>query len=75
MENITIMMDLCIKVNGSKICNMVKDLNYFLINLHIKVVSNLGKDQEMVFIDLMMNVYMKVNLEIINIMDMGLKSV
>lgn len=72
MENITIMMDLCIKDNGSKIYSMVKDLNYLVINLHIKVVSSLGKDQDMVYIDLVMNVYMKVNLEIINIMDMGL---
>lgn len=72
MENITIMMDHCIKVNGSKICNMVKDLNYFVINQHIKEVFNLGKDQDMVFIDLVMNVFIKVNLKIINLMDMGM---
>lgn len=75
MENTTMLMDLCIKVNGSKICNMVKDLNYFLINLHIMVISNLAKDQDMVFINLVMNVYMKEILEIINLMDMGLNYV
>jgi len=72
MENITIMMDHSIKVNGSKICNMVKDLNYLVINQHIKEVFSLGKDQDMVFIDIVMNVFMKGNLEIINLMDMGL---
>ena len=71
MENITIMMDLCIKVNGSKICNMVKVLNYFQINQHIKGISNLVKDQDMAFINFVMDVFMKANLEIINLMEMG----